>query len=622
MTLPDDEPVLVRDAPRRRRDERHLGDFTTSVGVLKLVPLAVGIGLVGALVAVGLLDLIGLITNALYYHRLSATLVSPAGNRLGGTAVLLPVIGGLVIGLMARYGSERIRGHGIPEAMETILVGGSRVQPRLALLKPVSSAISIGTGGPFGAEGPIILTGGALGSVAGQFLHLTAIERRTLLVAGSAAGMSAVFGTPIAAVLLAVELLLFEWKPRSMVVVGISSVVAAALRARFAQWGLLAAAPLFPVPWHPPLDELALVGALAVGLVGGLLAWALTGAVYASEDLFAKLRLHWVWWPALGGVVVGVGGLVQPRALGVGYDTIADELSGRLAIGVLVAVLLTKLVVWAVALGSGTSGGILAPLLMMGAAVGGMLGTGLPHGGTALWCEVGMCAALAGVMRSPLTAIIFTFELTRDANSLLALLLAATVAHLMSVLLLRRSILTEKVARRGFHVTREYAVDPLEALFVRDVMSTRLLTLAPSTTIDSVYASLREGSEQRRQRLYPVVEDGVLTGVLAWSNVLEARDGSGGARVADVLRADHIVAYADETLRHVADRMAARQVGVLPVVERDEPTRLRGIVSQFDLLRARERILEEERVRGRTLRLRALPLPSRPRQPAAASAAD
>ena len=485
--------------------ERRLGDFTTTPQVLWLVLAAVGIGVLSALVALLLLGLIALITNLAYYQRLSLTPMSPAANTLGAVAVVIPVIGGLIVGLMARFGSERIRGHGIPEAMETILVGGSKVEPRLTILKPISSAISIGTGGPFGAEGPIILTGGALGSVIAQFFHLSAIERRTLLVAGAAGGMSAVFGTPVAAVALAVELLLFEWKPRSLVVVATASIVADAVRMMFVQHGWLPAAPLFPVP-NVSLDGIApLFGALALGAAGGFAAWVLTKSVYGAEDAFAHLPIHWSWWPLLGGLVVGIGGLIQPRALGVGYDTIAATLGGRLAIATLASILIVKLVIWAVALGSGTSGGILAPILMMGAALGGIVSPVLPGGSESTWAVLGMTAVMAGVMRSPLTAVIFAVELTHDVDLLLPLLLVAVAAHLVSVLTLPRSILTEKVARRGFHVVREYAVEPLEALFVRDVMRTDVRSVRTDGSVAAVYAGLEAEAGRDRQRLFPVL---------------------------------------------------------------------------------------------------------------------
>jgi H+/Cl- antiporter ClcA len=591
--------------------ERALGDFSAGPALVRQTLLAAAIGVVVAIVALGLLDLIGLLTNLLYSGRISTRIARPDTGPLGVVSILVPVLGGLVVGLMARFGSERIRGHGIPEAMETILLRGSRMEPRLAVLKPLSSAISIGSGGPFGAEGPIIVTGGAVGSIAGQLLHLTAAERRALLVAGAAGGMTAVFGTPLAAVLLAVELLLFEWRPRSAIPVAAAAATAEVVRELLASHGLLAATPLFAMPHAAgALSASVDAGALAVGLACGALAWLMTRCVYAAEDLFTRLPLHWSWWPALGGLVVGVGGLVDPRVLGVGYDTIRDELTAKLAIGALVLLLVCKLAVWAVALGSNTSGGILAPLLMLGAAVGAIMGHVLPDAPAGTYALVGLAAALAGVTRSPLTSIVFAVELTHDVNALLPLLIACATAHLLSVLVLQRSILTEKVARRGYHVNREYEVDPLQALFVRDVMATDVVTVEPETSAAHLHGRLPEGSPERRQRLYPVVgEDGRLKGVLAWSDVLAARDGD-EARSVLALAKLPVVAYPDETLRHAADRMLARDHGVLPVVARDDPERLVGLVTQFDLLRAHERVLVEERRRERPLALRrpALPL--------------
>jgi H+/Cl- antiporter ClcA len=586
-----------------------LGDFTLTLHELRLVPLALVVGAVATLIAVVLLDLIGLVTNVSYYGRLDVTLVQPSVTGLGPASVLIPVVGGVLIGLMARYGSERIRGHGIPEAMEAILVGGSKVEPRLAVLKPISSAISIGTGGPFGAEGPIIMTGGAIGSLVGQLIHLTAAERKTLLVAGAAAGMTAVFGTPLAAVLLGTELLLFEWRPRSLIPVAAAAALAAALRFTIADAGLLAAVPLFPIPAHAPLGDLGLLSALGLGLVGGLVAWALTACVYGAEDLFKQIPIHWMWWPAIGGVVVGIGGLVDPRALGVGYDSIRAELAGNLAVDALLLLLVTKLVIWSIALGSGTSGGILAPLLLIGGAVGGILAPLLPGGSPAIWALIGMSATLAGVTRSPFTAILFAFELSHDPNVFLPLLIACIAACAISVLVLKRSILTEKVARRGFHVMREYAVEPLEALFVRDVMTTKILTVEPGRPVADLAALLRSDEGHRRQRLYPVVDEGGrLIGVIGRREIDRpaALDGGAEATVGGLM-VPAAVAYGDETLRTAADRMAATGLGLLPVVERSEPTHLLGLLRQSDLLRARERLLVEERHRERIIRPRRLP---------------
>lgn len=595
-------------ADRRPEDttERTLRDFTTTPAILRLVPLAIVVGALAAGISLALLDMIGFFTNLFYYQRISVTLVSPNANTLGAVAVVIPIGGGLIVGLMARYGSEQIRGHGIPEAMERILINGSRIAPLLAILKPISSAISIGTGGPFGAEGPIILTGGAVGSIIGQLFRLTAAQRRSLLVAGAAAGMSAVFGTPVAATLFGVELLAFEYKPRSMVLIGIAAATADGLRMVMATAGLVAPQPLFPIPAHAPLGEIVLLGAAAVGVVTGLAAWVMTQAVYRFEDLFGRLRghLHWMWWPILGRAIIGLGGLVDPRALGVGYNTIHAELLGQLSIGALLLLFVVKLVIWSGGLGGGTSGGILAPILMMGAALGGVAGQVLPGASVGVWALIGLAGALGGVTRSPFTAIIFAFELTHDQNSLLALLVVATISHLVSVLVLKRSILTEKVARRGFHVMREYSVDPLEATFVREVMDTDIYTVEPARTLPDLYQALGEGSPERRQRLYPVLDHtDRMIGILPWSTVLAGK-ADHDRKVGEAMIAPTAVAYPDEILRAVADRMAAHAIGVIPVVDRRDPGRLDGLITQFDLLSARQKLLEEERHAERVLTLR------------------
>ena len=454
------------------RSER-LGDFTTTWQVIPISLLASVIGIFSAFVALVLLRLIGLFTDLFFFHRVSTALISPAGNKLGWLEIFVPIIGALIIGIMARYGSERIRGHGIPEAIEAILLRGGKVERRVAVLKPLSSAISIGSGGPFGAEGPIIMTGGAFGSMIVQFFHLTSVERRTLLVAGAAAGMSATFASPLAAVLLSVELLLFEWKPRSLIPVALASVAAAATR-RY----IIGVGPLFPTPPHAVfIGPQGLMGCVLAGLLAGALSALLTLAVYAAEDAFQKLPIHWMWWPIIGGFVVGVGGLIFPQALGVGYDTIGSLLQGDVVLKTIVGILLVKSIIWAVSLGFGTSGGVLAPLLMMGGALGGLLSGILPNEGLGFWPLVAMGAILGGTMRSPFTGVVFAVELTHDVNVILPLLTASVIAHAFTVLTLRRSILTEKVARRGFHLSREYAVDPLEILFVREVMRSDIVVL-------------------------------------------------------------------------------------------------------------------------------------------------
>ncbi len=584
------------------QQHEELGDFSTTLRVLPISALAIVIGVICAFVALALLRLIGLFTNLFYYGHWGTALVSPAGNHLGWYSVLIPVGGAFIIGIMARYGSERIRGHGIPEAIEAILINGSRVEPKVALLKPLSSAISIGSGGPFGAEGPIIMTGGAFGSMIAQLFHLTSAERKTLLVAGAAGGMSATFASPVAAVLLAVELLLFEWKPRSLIPVALASTVAAVVRRYILGFG-----PLFPVPEHPlHIGPAALLGCALVGLLAGGLSALLTVSVYAAEDAFQKLPIHWMWWPMIGGLAIGLGGLVFPQALGVGYDTIGALLQGSVTTKVILGVLLVKWFIWAVSLGSGTSGGVLAPLLMMGGALGGIEAMFLPNESAGFWPLVSMGAILGGTMRSPFTSIVFAFELTHDTNVFLPLLVGSVIAHAFTVLTLKRSILTEKVARRGYHLSREYAVDPLEILFAREVMRTKVAVLPAASSLREFQKALTD--HRQSQRLLPVVDaSGVLVGVLTRGDLHKRVEQEGYAalrrQLCELVRRETVEAFPDEPLRSVVHRMAEKQITRMPVVERDTRKFL-GLVSLDDLLKARVRHLEEERRREQVLNLR------------------
>jgi chloride channel protein, CIC family len=597
-------------ASERSQSWEVLGDFTTTVRILPISGLALAIGVLAAFVALALLRLIGLFTNLFYFGRWSTALISPSGNHLGLFSVLVPIGGALIIGLMARYGSERIRGHGIPEAIEAILINGSRVEPKVAFLKPISSAISIGSGGPFGAEGPIIMTGGAFGSMIAQLFHLTSAERKTLLVAGAAAGMSATFAAPVASVLLAVELLLFEWKPRSLIPVALASATAAVLR-RY----LLGFGPLFPVPEHPLfIGPKGLLGCVIVGLLAGALSALLTLSVYAAEDAFQHLPIHWMWWPALGGLAIGLGGLIFPQALGVGYDTIGGLLQGSVTTHVILGVLLVKWFIWAVSLGSGTSGGVLAPLLMMGGALGGLEAMFLPNEGLGFWPLISMGAVLGGTMRSPFTSIVFAFELTHDGNVFLPLLVGSVVAHGFTVLTLRRSILTEKVARRGYHLSREYAVDPLEILFVSEVMRTKVVALPAASTLRELQHSLRTDHRQQ-QRLLPVVnKEGQLVGVFTRRDIQERLEHEGDVALqrslAEMVRSETTETHPDEPLRVVVYRMAEKGFTRMPVVE-CASRKFLGLVSLDDLLKARARHLEEERRRDRPLKLRFLEPSSR-----------
>jgi chloride channel protein, CIC family len=573
-----------------------LSDFSTSPRVLLLCLLSVPIGVIGAFVAKALLWLIAVITNAAFFLRWSAMPVTPETNHLGLWVIAVPVLGSLVIGLMARYGSEKIRGHGIPEALEAILLGRSLIDPKVAILKPLSSAISIGTGGPFGAEGPIIMTGGAFGSLFAQLFNLTAAERKTLLVAGAAAGMAAVFSTPVAAVLLAVELLLFEWKPRSFIPVTVASVVAGLARVP-----LLGAGPIFPVVPHMVLAPHIMAIAAAVGVVAGLGSGALTTLVYFCEDMFPKLSIHWMWWPALGGLVVGVGGYIDPRVLGVGYDTIHHLMLGQLLGASLLALMVAKSIVWAVALGSGTSGGVLAPLLMIGGAIGALFGIGIGAGDPGLWAMVGMAGMMGGTMRSPLTGTVFVLELTHDMNLLPALLVGSAAALCVTVLLLRRSILTEKLARRGQHIAREYSVDLFEIMRVADVMDRNPPKVLATLTVAELSDRIAKGdsSLSRRQATLVVDGSGRLAGVITRGDIMRTLLG-GNALAKTVLEAattDLEVSYPDETLQTAVGKMLKRDVGRLPVVDRSGTGKIVGYVGRADILEARMRLHEEEELR-------------------------
>ena len=470
-----------------------LRDFNLTRRVWLISSLAVIVGIGGAALAVLLLRAIAFFTNLFYYHRFSLAMVGPAGSPLGYWMVLVPIVGGIIVGIMARYGSDKIRGHGIPEAIEAILLNGARVQPRVAVLKPISAAIAIGSGGPFGAEGPIIMTGGAFGSLLAQWVKLTHAERTTLLVAGAAAGMSATFAAPFAAVLLAVELLLFEWRPRSLIPVAFASVTAAVLRVLW-----LGAGPLFPLSAEAiPHGVRFTLLAAALGALIGLAAAALSRMMYGFEDLFGKLPVHWMWWPAIGGLGVGVGGLFFPHGLGVGYDNIAVLLAGHATLALIFGVIVFKSLMWAFSLGSGTSGGVLAPLLMIGASLGALSAhlLHMPEGTLAL---LGMGAMLAGALGSPLTAIVFSIELTHALPALLPLVAACIAAYTITSLIMPRSILTEKLARRGHHLTREYGVDPLEMVSVEDAMTDVADERAPALTeLPPVYTFRRRNLPQR-----------------------------------------------------------------------------------------------------------------------------
>jgi CIC family chloride channel protein len=573
-----------------------LGDFRADKRMLLLCALALPIGVVSAFVARALLWLIALITNVCFLQRFSTAPVTPQEHHLGWLVIFIPVIGAIIIGLMARYGSEKIRGHGIPEALEAILLGRSFMDPKVAILKPLSSAISIGTGGPFGAEGPIIMTGGAFGSIFAQCFKLTAAERKALLVAGAAAGMSAVFATPIAAILLAVELLLFEWKPRSFVPVALASVVASQVRVP-----LLGMGPIFASTPHGFLGSNALLAALVVGLAAGFGSCLLTQIVYFFEDQFQKLPIHWMWWPAIGALFVGIGGYFEPRVLGVGYDTIHGLIHGDLIGKALIALLIVKALVWSISLGSGTSGGVLAPLLIIGGGIGALSGQAFSVGDAGLWALVGMAAMMGGTMRSPLTGMVFALELTGDLNALPALLVGCVTAMTITILLMRRSILTEKLARRGQHIAREYSVDPFELMRVGEVMETNAPTIPANMSLNELSDRIAKGDPAvcNRQAVLIVNGNDELEGIITRGDIMRLlqTDPGGKSKVIDAGQTELIVAYPDESLHSAVSKMLKNDIGRLPVVDRDAPRRVVGYLGRADILAARLRGHEEEEVR-------------------------
>jgi CIC family chloride channel protein len=547
-----------------------------------------------ALVAEGLVHLISLFTNLCFYGRFSFAEATPWHHSLGAWVIFVPIGGAIVVGLMARYGSKAIRGHGIPEAMEQVLLNRSRIPARMTFLKPLSSAIAIGTGGPFGAEGPIIATGGAMGSLIGQLMTTTAAERKTLLSAGAAAGMSATFGAPASAVLLAIELLLFEFRPRSLIPIALASVTAAGVRVAFH-----GVHPMFPMPDLSQPTGTAIACYIIIGALVGIASVAVTKAVYGIEDLFEKLPVHWMWWPAIGAVVVGVIGYFYPRTLGVGYDNISQIISNDLGPLKIVAILCAmKLISWAVYLSSGTSGGTLAPLFTVGSGVGLLLGAVaaalLPAAGVdpRLAALVGMAAIFSGASRAMLASAVFAFETTLQPLGLLPLLGGCAAAYFASALLMRNTIMTEKIARRGVRVPVEYAPDYLAGVIVREAMSKTLVPLRGNDTLESVRRWLDTRAPGASHQGFPVLDDaGQLLGVVT-RRQLHDPDRPPQTTIAQLIQRPPIFVYEDSTLRDAADHMVNHDIGRLPVVSRSE-RKVIAMITRSDLLRAQRQRLRE-----------------------------
>ncbi|MGC0771504.1 MAG: chloride channel protein [Candidatus Acidiferrum sp.] len=562
-----------------------------------------------ALVARLLTALIGLITNLSFFGRFSFAFSSPAGNHLGWYVIFIPVIGGLIVGIMARFGSEAIRGHGIPEAMEQVLLGGSRIPPRLTFLKPLSAAIAIGTGGPFGAEGPIIATGGALGSLVGQILKITADERKTLLAAGAAAGMAATFGSPVSAVLLAIELLLFEYRPRSIIPVALACATAQAVRIAF-----VGGAPMFAMPGVVQPRGYSLAVYVLIGAIVGLAAVIATRAVYDIEDAFERLPIHWMWWPAIGAVAVGVVGYFAPRTMGVGYDNIEAIVSGNIVGRALIILFVLKFVSWAISLGSGTSGGTLAPLFTIGGGLGSILGAAAVSVFPGLGVDVrvaalvGMAAMFAGASRALLASVVFAFEATHQPLSLLPLLGGCTSAFLISSLMMRNTIMTEKIARRGVRVLAEYSTDFLDQVLVKSAAKRDVVALCAEDTLAAVRAWFTSHAAGTEHQGFPVLDrDGNFIGTVTRREILAATEAE-TSPLRHIIKRPPAIAFEDNSLREAADHMLVENVGRLAVVARENPRRVTGWLTRSDILSAHRQRLEDSSISNREIDMRTIRL--------------
>jgi len=564
--------------------------------------LAAGVGLIAGLIAYLLYKLIGLLTNIFFYHRFVAEFISARHNHLGLWVIAIPVIGGIIVGFMAKYGTPKIKGHGIPEAMEAVLINRSRIQPRVAILKPLSAAIAIGTGGPFGAEGPIIQTGGAFGSLVGQAVHTTASERKVLLACGAAEGMSATFNTPIAGVILAIELLLFEFRSRSFIPLVIASTLATAVHMQ-----LLGAGPMFEVT---PMDfgiPRALPFYLVLGGICGLAAVGFTKLLYWTEDQFEKLPVDELWWPAIGAFGLGIIGYFVPRVLGVGYDTIGDILNVNLTWKLLVVVMIAKAIALVISLGAGTSGGLLAPMFMSSAALGGVFAmamdsvfpaANLSAGAFAL---VAMGAVFGSASRATFSFIIFAFEITRDYNAILPLMLVSVIADGVAMALMpRASIMTEKLARRGLHIHQDYEADVLQQMMVSETMDKEVPTLSADMRVSELSDRIarHDPTVSRHQGMVVVDAEGKLAGIITRGDVLRAldKDPSGSISVLDAAANNVIVTYPDELLHEASAKMLRHDIGRLPVVDRRDPRQVVGYLGRPGIMAARLRRLQEEHV--------------------------
>ncbi|MBB2145095.1 chloride channel protein [Pedobacter sp. LMG 31464] len=569
--------------------------FIAKKSLLKISALSILVAVFISLIAKFLIYLINLVTNISFFGLFNGEFHSPADNNLGLWVIVVPIIGGVIVGFMALYGSKAIRGHGIPEAMEQILVNQSKIKPSITILKPLSSAIAIGTGGPFGAEGPIIATGGALGSTLGQLFKINSNERKIILAAGATAGMSAVFGTPIAAIFLAIELLLFEFSPKAILPVALACITGAA-----GHHLLFESGPVFPMPNLIMPSNLALGIYSSVGIIIGFISIGLTKIVYFIEDTFEKIPIHWVWWPAVGGIAVGVIGYFSPHTLGVGYDNITAMLSGKTTLILMVSLCFFKFLSWSIALGSGTSGGTLAPLLTIGGAAGAILGSlillAFPNSGINIPMAslIGMSAMFAGASRAYLTSITFALEATMQSNALLPLLGACTGSYLVSFFFMENTIMTEKIARRGIITPDSYEPDVLSKMNAEQIIKKDEFVLNSEDTIQSVLDILKNKHIKQNHFLVKDAE-GSFDGILSVQNLI-TKNLSPQETISTSVKRNLSYINNVDTLKRALEILFLNKQEYAPVVSVSK-NEIIGLISQKDILAAyNQHLLEDKKI--------------------------
>jgi CIC family chloride channel protein len=597
-------PVSVSMGPALETEKMQKRQSIDLKRLLYICALAIMNAILVGVIAKVMVSLIGLVTSISFYGNISPNDVSPVGNHLGIWVIFIPVLGGIIVGIMARYGSRAIRGHGIPEAMEQVLTNHSKIPPIVTFLKPLSAAISIGTGGPFGAEGPIIAAGGAFGSLIGQVLKITAYERKILLTAGATAGMAAIFGSPVAAVLLAIELLLFEFSPKSIIPVALACITGAA--AHFIFFG---SKPMFAMPEVQAPGTLALIIYIFVGALVGVASVGVTKIVYGIEDAFEKLPIHWMWWPAIGGLVVGVVGYFAPVTMGVGYDNIRNVLTGNLTINTLIIFSLLKFISWSISLGSGTSGGTLAPLFTIGGALGALLAMGVNYMFPSLGLSfsiaalIGMAAMFSGASRALLTSVVFALETTGQPHMLLPLLGGCTASYFVSFALMRSTIMTEKIARRGIATPDSYVPDVMNSFSVGHVLREEIIVLSGVNTIAEARKFISEGGDKGYSAFAVVDEIGELMGVIGIQDILNASHDE-NAILKSLIKSYPSTVHENELLRSAVDKMIKHSVDILPVVSRANDKELLGVLTYRDILEAYELKKKESKEQHRTISVR------------------